>query len=104
MYMIISYVGMFTPTADGRSLWINRASGECNNEEYKLIGVLLGLAVYNGVLLGMPYILIVSHVYIYIHIYIYIYIYTYILTMLYILSYSYICTTIHRYTRTEGVL
>ena len=45
--------GMFTETADGRSLWINRNSGEWNLDEFNLVGVLLGLAVYNGVLLDI---------------------------------------------------
>ena len=51
--MSVQY-GMFSPTADGRSLWINQA---ClwNAEEYRLIGVLLGLAVYNGVLLDVHF-------------------------------------------------
>jgi hypothetical protein len=43
---------MFLPTPDGRSLWINPS---CNwsQEEYTLVGVLLGLAVYNGILLDI---------------------------------------------------
>jgi ubiquitin-protein ligase E3 A len=46
--------GMFTPTADGRALWINQ-SCLWNAEEFRLVGVLLGLAVYNGVLLDVHF-------------------------------------------------
>jgi ubiquitin-protein ligase E3 A len=44
--------GMFVPTADQRSFWINQC---ClwSAEEYRLVGVLLGLAVYNNVLLDV---------------------------------------------------
>lgn len=45
--------GMFTPTSDGRALWINRASVWNSEQEFHLVGVLLGLAVYNGVLLDI---------------------------------------------------
>ena len=43
---------MFVPTADQRSIWINN-SCQWSSEEYKLVGVLLGLAVYNNVLLDV---------------------------------------------------
>ena len=44
--------GMFVATADQRSFWINQC---ClwSAEEYRLVGVLLGLAVYNNVLLDV---------------------------------------------------
>jgi ubiquitin-protein ligase E3 A len=44
--------GMFVPTADQRSIWINQC---ClwSAEEYRLVGVLLGLAVYNDILLDI---------------------------------------------------
>lgn len=43
---------MFVPTADQRSIWINQC---ClwSAEEYRLVGVLLGLAVYNDILLDI---------------------------------------------------
>ena len=43
---------MFVPTADQRSIWPNQC---ClwSGEEYRLVGVLLGLAVYNDVLLDI---------------------------------------------------
>jgi ubiquitin-protein ligase E3 A len=46
--------GMFIPTADQRSLWLNQC---ClwSSEEYRLVGVLLGLAVYNNVLLDVHF-------------------------------------------------
>jgi len=44
--------GMFHTAASGRVLWINHTNRWCN-EEYKLVGTLLALAVYNGVLLDV---------------------------------------------------
>lgn len=44
--------GMFSLTEDGRSLWIS-PSAVWSTQEFHLIGVLLGLAVYNGVLLDV---------------------------------------------------
>ncbi len=46
--------GMFVSTNDGRSLWINQ-NCTWNDEEYRLVGTLLGLAVYNGVLLDIHF-------------------------------------------------
>ena len=45
---------MFLPTADGRSIWINNT---ClwGSEEYHLVGALIGLAVYNNVLLNIHF-------------------------------------------------
>ena len=45
---------MFVPTADGRSIWINNT---ClwSSEEYRLVGALIGLAVYNNVLLDVHF-------------------------------------------------
>ena len=47
-------IGMFVPTADGRSIWINNT---ClwSSEEYRLVGALIGLAVYNNVLLDIHF-------------------------------------------------
>ena len=51
-YTFFYRTGMFVPTADQRSFWINQC---ClwSAEEYRLVGVLLGLAVYNNVLLDV---------------------------------------------------
>jgi alpha-tubulin suppressor-like RCC1 family protein len=46
--------GMFSSSYDGRSLWINQNCTWCD-EEYRLVGILLGLAVYNGVLLDIHF-------------------------------------------------
>ena len=46
--------GMFVSAALGSALWLN-ASNVWSSEEYTLIGVLLGLAVYNGVLLDVHF-------------------------------------------------
>lgn len=44
--------GMFTSVNNGRGLWFNK---DCtwSTEEYNLVGVLLGLAMYNGVILDL---------------------------------------------------
>lgn len=46
--------GMFVPSPDGRSLWINSACTWAMNE-FEMVGALLGLAVYNGVLLDIHF-------------------------------------------------
>ena len=50
--LLSAITGMFVPTADQRSIWINQC---ClwSAEEYRLVGVLLGLAVYNDILLDI---------------------------------------------------
>jgi ubiquitin-protein ligase E3 A len=49
--------GMFSKTPDGRSLWINQHNPnlgfDVDLNQFNLIGVLLGLAMYNGVLLDL---------------------------------------------------
>lgn len=44
--------GMFVPVNDGRELWFNR---DCSwsNDEFRLIGLLVALAVYNGTILDV---------------------------------------------------
>jgi len=44
--------GMFHTAASGRVLWITHTNRWCS-DEYKLVGTLLALAVYNGVLLDV---------------------------------------------------
>lgn len=46
--------GMFLPTEDGTQLWFNK---DCtwSADEYRLIGTLLGLAIYNGILLDLHF-------------------------------------------------
>ncbi|CAN0532895.1 unnamed protein product, partial [Scytosiphon promiscuus] len=51
--------GMFVPAGvEGRSLWFNK---DCvwAAEEYGLVGLLVGLAVYSGVILDVPLPLVV---------------------------------------------
>jgi len=49
----VSY-GMFTYDEDRRVFWFNRASFE-SHREFELIGVLLGVAIYNGVILDVRF-------------------------------------------------
>ena len=49
----VSY-GMFEYDEDARVFWFNRSSLE-NEREFELIGVLLGVAIYNGVILDMRF-------------------------------------------------
>lgn len=47
-------IAMFLPASDGgRSLWINKGNDWSPPQEWEFIGKLLGLAVYNGVLLDL---------------------------------------------------
>ena len=45
----VSY-GMFTYDEDARLYWFNRSALE-NEREFELIGIILGAAIYNGVIL-----------------------------------------------------
>ena len=45
---------MFTYLSESRSMWINGASLE-SEKEFELVGVLLGLAIYNGVILDVHF-------------------------------------------------
>jgi len=49
----VSY-GMFTYDDELRTFWFNRASLE-SDREYELIGILLGVAIYNGVILDVRF-------------------------------------------------
>lgn len=44
--------GMFVPVAEGRSIWLNKENS-WSKDEYQLVGSLLGLALFNGVLLDV---------------------------------------------------
>ncbi|KAI9343917.1 hypothetical protein DFJ73DRAFT_841034 [Zopfochytrium polystomum] len=46
--------GMFTYEDDTRYCWINRASLE-SERQFELVGIVLGLALYNGVILGINF-------------------------------------------------
>lgn len=46
--------GLFTPTANFRTMWINKLCKWCN-DEYHLVGVLFGLGFYNAVLLDFHF-------------------------------------------------
>ena len=45
---------MFTYLSESRSMWINGASLE-SEKEFELVGILLGLAIYNGVILDVQF-------------------------------------------------
>lgn len=46
--------GMFVHDDDLRQFWFNRSSLE-NEREFELIGILLGVAIYNGVILDLRF-------------------------------------------------
>ena len=46
--------GMFVPVSDGRSTWFNKDC-DWSADEFSLIGVLIGLAVYNDVILDVHF-------------------------------------------------
>ncbi|XP_070568117.1 probable E3 ubiquitin-protein ligase HECTD2 [Ptychodera flava] len=46
--------GMFTYLEESRMLWINGASFE-SQEEFELVGIILGLAIYNGIILDIHF-------------------------------------------------
>jgi ubiquitin-protein ligase E3 A len=48
-------VGMFMPDNETRSLWFNPSAPEDLDREYTLIGMLLGLAIYNSVILDIKF-------------------------------------------------
>ena len=45
---------MFTFVEESRSVWLNSSSLEAE-KEFELVGVLLGLAIYNGVILDVRF-------------------------------------------------
>lgn len=47
--------GMFMPNEEARSLWFNPSAGEDLDREYTLIGMLLGLAIYNSIILDIKF-------------------------------------------------
>jgi alpha-tubulin suppressor-like RCC1 family protein len=46
--------GMFVPIQDSRSIWLNK-DNHWSADEYSLVGSLLGLALYNGILLNIHF-------------------------------------------------
>lgn len=50
--------GMFIDVAESNSTWFNSASME-SRFEYELIGMLLGLAIFNGVILDIHFPMVV---------------------------------------------
>ncbi|CAH1798913.1 unnamed protein product [Owenia fusiformis] len=46
--------GMFTYSSDTRNLWINGNSLD-STEEFELVGIILGLAIYNGIILDIRF-------------------------------------------------
>ncbi|KAJ3218464.1 hypothetical protein HK099_005037 [Clydaea vesicula] len=57
-YLMSPTYGMFVYDEDTRFVWINGASLE-SERQYELIGTVLGLALYNGVILGINFPMIV---------------------------------------------
>ena len=55
--MYIGY-GMFTYIKESRSVWINSSSLE-SEKEFELMGILLGLAIYNGIILDVHFPLVI---------------------------------------------
>lgn len=43
------------PNEEARSLWFNPSAGEDLDREYTLIGMLLGLAIYNSIILDIKF-------------------------------------------------
>ena len=53
LYRLFS--GMFMADEETRSLWFNPSAPEDLDPEYTLIGMLLGLAIYNSVILDIKF-------------------------------------------------
>jgi hypothetical protein len=53
-HLFAESTSIFVPTADHRSLWLNKDRLFCD-DEYYLIGILLGLGIYNDVLLDIRF-------------------------------------------------
>ncbi|XP_003391722.2 PREDICTED: ubiquitin-protein ligase E3A-like, partial [Amphimedon queenslandica] len=61
MYLLIfTILGMFRFDEDNQFYWFNSVSLE-SEEQYRLIGILLGLAIYNNVILDVRFPMIVYH-------------------------------------------
>ena len=48
-------LGMFMADVETRSLWFNPSAAEDLDREYTLIGMLLGLAIYNSIILDIKF-------------------------------------------------
>ena len=55
---VISHTGMFTYDQETRSFWFNSSSLE-NEAQYSLIGIVLGLAIYNNCILDVHFPMVV---------------------------------------------
>ena len=54
VYFVTTDFGMFTYIDETRCMWINGSSLE-SEMEFELVGVVLGLAIYNGVILDVHF-------------------------------------------------
>ena len=50
--------GMFTYIEESHSVWLNSSSLE-SEKEFELVGILLGLAIYNGIILDVHFPLVI---------------------------------------------
>lgn len=57
-YSLLSFQGMFLLDEDLSHHWFNQSSFE-SEEQYHLIGILLGLAIYNNIILDIHFPLVV---------------------------------------------
>lgn len=57
-YMSISSLGMFTYDDETHTFWFNPMSFE-NDGQFTLIGIVLGLAIYNNVILDIHFPMVV---------------------------------------------
>ena len=56
--MFFSGYGMFTYIEESHSMWLNSSSLE-TEKEFELVGILLGLAIYNGIILDVHFPLVI---------------------------------------------
>ena len=54
----ISGYGMFSYIEESRCVWLNSSSLE-SEKEFELVGILLGLAIYNGIILDVHFPLVI---------------------------------------------
>lgn len=57
---VLSCTGMFLLDEDEQQYWFNLSSLE-SEEQYRLIGILLGLAIYNNIILDIHFPEVVYH-------------------------------------------
>lgn len=55
---VFLYLGMFTYDTDTRQCWFNKTSFE-THDQFTLIGLILGLAIYNNIILDVHFPMVV---------------------------------------------